>query len=70
MNTEQVLKAMRANTDSEGTQEGWRMVYLDNALPQDREFRRSLGGMLSSLTKRGVYKEVDGFAWGQVKMTD
>ena len=44
----------------------WGGVYLDNAIPQDKTTRRSLPGLLSALTKAGLYRQLDGYAWGEV----
>lgn len=65
-NAEQVLSALRNN--SEGcTENGWKDIYLDNAIPtgmNDKVFRAAL----ATLSKQGLYKVVDGYAWGRVKM--
>jgi hypothetical protein len=64
MNT---LTALRKAAEYD--EDGWGMVYLDNA-------HAKLPGMsptvfrahLASLSKNGLYKPVDGYAWGMVKM--
>ena len=46
---------------------GWRDVYLDNARPEhmtDKTFR----ACLASLAKQGLYKPLDGYAFGMIKM--
>ena len=48
--------------------DGWRDVYIDNA-------RRHLPvhtyrSHLSELSKSGLYRPIDNYAWGSVKMTD
>ena len=48
-------------------EEGWGMVYLDNAMPSDISGHQ-YAGYLAVLQRRGVYRIVDGYAWGQVKM--
>lgn len=64
-----VLEALRKASEYDAPTEGWRGVYLDNARPTDISpvtFR----GCLSILAKKGLYKRIDSFAWGEVKMTD
>lgn len=66
---EKTLAALRSSGfEYRETHDGkeWGGVYLDNAIPQDRETRRSLPGLLSALTKAVLYKQVDGFVWGEV----
>lgn len=63
-----VLNALRKESESD-SREGWRMVYLDNARPSSMtptQFR----AQLSVLSKAGLYKVVDGYAFGEVKMSD
>ena len=62
-----VLQALRAN--AEYSENGWLVVYLDNARPagmSDKVFRAAL----AQLSKRELYKVIDGFAWGKVKMAE
>lgn len=67
-NTQKVLQALRNH--AEGTKgDEWQQVYLDNAKPADmtaNQFR----ACLSALAKLGVYRVIDGYAWGDVKMED
>ena len=61
-----VLCSLRNNVEG-NNENGWKMVYLDNARPKDmndKQFR----GCLAALSKMGVYKVVDGYAWGKVKV--
>lgn len=63
-----ILQALRAAAESDAAP-GWRDVYLDNARPSDlndKQFRAAL----VSLSKRGLYKPLDGYAFGMVRMTD
>jgi len=66
--TEKTLKALRdASEDYSG--DGWRSVYLDNARPSgmsDKTFRSHL----ATLAKAGLYRVVDGYAFGDVKMEE
>jgi hypothetical protein len=63
--TNEVLAALRAKVEYfEGD---FGMVYLDNARPagmSDKTFR----SCLAQLSKQGLYKVVDGYAFGKVKM--
>ena len=61
---QQVLANLRNN--AENVDNGWGDVYLDNAINgmNDKEFR----ACLASLSKQGLYKVVDGYAWGRVKV--
>jgi hypothetical protein len=62
--SEIVLEALRAKGKSETN--GWLMVYLDNAKPQGMSFR-AFAGHLSALEKAGLYRPVDGYAFGEVR---
>lgn len=42
-------------------------VYLDNGIDTTD---KSVRGTLGSLTKKGYYYEVDGYAWGAVLLDD
>ena len=68
----QVLKALR--DASEGNPiNGWRAVYLDNAKASEEctdMTRTAFRSYLAKLSQRGLYKVIDGYAWGDVKMTD
>jgi hypothetical protein len=68
-NSDRVLESLRAKVEdvreaADGTR--WGMVYLDNAI----------GGMsvtsfrscLAQLSKQGLYRVVDGYAFGEVKL--
>jgi hypothetical protein len=64
-----LLAALRRHVESEDGE--WGMVYLDNA------HHGSLGMTphqfawhLSALSKAGLYKPVDGYAWGTVRLAD
>lgn len=63
--TEEILTALREGHESESA-EGWLMVYLDNVRPDgmsDKSFRSHL----AALSKQGLYRPVDGWAWGEVR---
>lgn len=66
--TDEVLAALRQHIES-GDHPGWGMVYLDNARPAGMS-ERSFRSCLSELSKRGLYKVVDGYAWGEVKLEE
>lgn len=68
-NAQKVLSNLRANTESTETRDGvvWGSVYLDNARPSgmsDKVFRAAL----SQLAKAGLYKVIDGYAFGDVRL--
>jgi hypothetical protein len=44
----------------------WVHVYLDNAKP-DGMSQTTFRAYLATLSKAGVYKPIDGYAWGDVK---
>jgi hypothetical protein len=70
--TEQVLQALREHYESDETgKDGskWGLIYLDNAWAalegmSANQFRSHL----AQLSKQGLYKVVDGYAWGCVKL--
>ncbi len=64
-----VLIALRMNAEGYSKADEWGDVYLDNARPANLttyQFRAAL----SSLAKAGLYKVIDGFAWGSVKQAN
>ena len=65
---EQLLKNLRNSMEGNATKDGFVMVYLDNARHgmNDKVFRANL----AVLSKLGLYRVVDGYAWGEVKETD
>lgn len=69
--TERVLEFLRKNAEGSrmANKDGsiWADVYLDNARPEDLSVT-AFRSCLSGLSKLGVYKVVDGWAWGSVKM--
>lgn len=68
--TAEVLAALRAHTEDRPVAPGtWGMIYLDNARPADMS-DKSFRSHLAVLSKAGLYKVVDGWAWGQVKMAE
>ena len=70
MNKQQVLENLRANIESESTTADghrWGCVYLDNARPKGmsaNQFR----AILAQLSKEGLYKVIDGYAFGDVRL--
>ncbi len=60
-----ILKILREHAEDE-TKPGWRLVYLDNARPNDVS-PHAFAGFLSALQARAVYEPYDNFAWGIVK---
>lgn len=62
-----LLAALRRHVESEDGE--WGMVYLDNAKPRDMTGHQ-FAWHLSALSHAGLYKPVDGYAWGTVKLTD
>src|ERR1700730_14217364 len=53
---------------AEGQQdEDWSDVYLDNARPSGMS-ERAFRSCLAALSRQGVYRVIDGYAWGKVKM--
>lgn len=61
-----VLNALRNGSEGWSKSEAWGEVYLDNVRPAgmtDKTFR----AYLAVLSKAGLYKVVDGYAWGKVK---
>ena len=68
--SETTLKALRDHAEGE-TIDGWRDVYLDNAKASDEcsdLSRAAFRGRLAKLSALGLYRPIDGFAWGQVRM--
>lgn len=66
--SDQVLAALRANAEDRNQPDaGWLMVYLDNAKPNNMS-QKTFRSCLSVLSHSGVYKVMDGWAWGSVKM--
>lgn len=67
--TQQVLESLRRHVEYKSPNEVWGSVYLDNARIagiNEKQFR----AILASLSKQGLYKVVDGYAWGDVKIAD
>lgn len=60
-----VLTALREASESDDG-EGWRMVYLDNARPAGMSVN-SFRSYLAKLSQHGLYRVVDGYAWGSVR---
>ena len=61
----QLLNNLRNSMEGNATKDGFVMVYLDNARHgmNDKVFRANL----AVLAKAGLYRVVDGYAWGEVK---
>jgi hypothetical protein len=62
-----LLESLRANV--ERVSNGWGEVYLDNAKPAEMSVHRFRAN-LAVLSKLGLYRVVDGYAFGDVKMKD
>lgn len=65
--SQQVLKALRANVESDWGN-GWGSVYLDSAKADLDIDTKSFRACLATLSKQGLYKVADGWAWGEVKL--
>lgn len=70
MDFETLITALRSNvestcTDAVGT---WGTVYLANARPEHVS-PHSFAGLLSSLTRLGYYRQLDGY-FGEVLLTE
>lgn len=67
---ELVLKDLRENVESyqEYDDGWWGDVYLDNLSLSIS--RKELTGYLSQLRQRGLYRPLDGYAFGCVKLAD
>jgi hypothetical protein len=64
--TREVLKMLREHAESDDG-DGWWTVYLDNARPSGMA-PRSFAGHLSALESVGLYRPIDSYAFGQIKM--
>lgn len=64
--SQNVLNLLRKHAEG-SSNDGWRDVYIDNARP-DGMTCRAYAGHLSALKGAGVYKPIDGYAWGEVRM--
>lgn len=63
---DQVLQALRDHAESDDGNGFW-TVYLDNAKPSGMS-PHQFAGYLSALEKAGLYRPVDGYAFGQVRL--
>jgi len=69
-NKDRVLEGLRANVENYSTTADgsrWGCVYLDNARPSGMSVA-SFRSCLAQLSKEGLYKVVDGYAFGDVKV--
>lgn len=62
----EVLEALRANVEY-SDDDVWGTVYLDNARPSGMS-EKSFRSYLAALSKDGLYKVIDGYAWGAVRL--
>jgi len=69
MKSDEVLAALRDNAEG-GNDNGWSDVYLDNASAGLGMTPMQFRSCLSVLAQRGVYRVVDGYAWGKVALED
>jgi hypothetical protein len=61
---DEVLASLRKNAEEvDGI---WGIVYLDNARVAGVS-PHAFAGYLGALEKQGLYRPVDGYAWGEVK---
>lgn len=65
---EKLLQNLRNSMEGEADKNGFVNVYLDNARHgmNIHQFRANL----AVLSKLGLYKVIDGYAWGAVKEKD
>lgn len=65
---QKLLQNLRASMEGQADKDGFVNVYLDNARQgmSVHQFRANL----AVLSKLGLYKVVDGYAWGAVKEKD
>jgi hypothetical protein len=68
MSTNEVLKALRDHAEGQSIN-GWRDVCLDNAKPGEMS-PPTFRSCLARLSVQGVYRPIDGYAFGSVKMDD
>jgi hypothetical protein len=63
-----VLTNLRNAYESVDSTGEWGMTYIDNAREgmEQNKFR----AQLAVLSKAGLYRVVDGYAWGEVKVED
>jgi hypothetical protein len=66
-NSDRVLRRLREEYEHED-HPGWGMVYLDNARAGLGMTDKSFRSHLAQLSKEGLYRVVDGYAWGEVKI--
>lgn len=64
-----VLEALRKASENDG-EPGWRDVYLDNArsLVPVYMTANTFRSYLAKLSQHGLYRPLDGYAFGTVKM--
>lgn len=62
-----VLAALRVHAEGD-LDDGWATVYLDNASSSLTLSAKSFRSALAILSREGLYRVVDGYAWGKVKM--
>ena len=71
--TKTVLEALRTSHEGSESHDAddqvWADVYLDNAKPAGMS-GHSWAGHLAALKAEGFYKQLDGIAFGEVRLTD
>ncbi len=74
ISAEQLLAALRNNAEDGHTIDKngnrWQSVYLDNATGDLGLSGRRIGGLLAALSRAGLYRPIDGTAFGDVLMSD
>jgi len=65
-NSDTVLECLRRHAEDKSAE--WSLVYLDNAVPTGMSVT-SFRSCLAVLSKRGLYKVEDSWAWGNVKLS-
>lgn len=66
----EALEALRNNSEgccevNPTTDEEWHSIYLDNAKPRNWS-GKTWSGVLGSLSRKGLYRDDDGYAFGMV----
>jgi len=60
-----VLESLRLHVENRDGD--WGDVYLDNARPSGMS-ETAFRAVLAALSRKGLYKPIDGYAWGRVQL--